>query len=142
MANFTEQIAALTVATAVANGTVETQELNEIYGLAASLNLNLEELKSAVTKELQNPSSIEDAAKLATNSEEKTLLMEACILISVADNSLDVKEVEILTRVCTALNLSISKMILTIAAIAQNNRQIKVIGNESDFEQDEVIIED
>ncbi len=133
MANFTEQIAALTVATAVANGKIESTELNEIYGLASKLNLNADELKAAVTKEMQNPSSIEDAAKSATSIEEKTLLMEASILISAIDNSLDVKEVEVLTKVCNALGLSISKMILMIAAVAQNNPQIKVIGKDSDF---------
>lgn len=133
MANFTEQIAALTVATAVANGKIESTELNEIYGLASKLNLNADELKAAVTKEMQNPSSIEDAAKSAASIEEKTLLMEASILISAIDNSLDVKEVEVLTKVCNALGLSISKMILMIAAVAQNNPQIKVIGKDSDF---------
>lgn len=133
MANFTEQIAALTVATAVANGKIESTELDEIYGLASKLNLNADELKAAVTKEMQNPSSIEDAAKSATSIEEKTLLMEASILISAIDNSLDVKEVEVLTKVCNVLGLSISKMILMIAAVAQNNPQIKVIGKDSDF---------
>ncbi|MCQ2192838.1 MAG: TerB family tellurite resistance protein [Paludibacteraceae bacterium] len=142
MANFTEQIAALTVATAVANGKIETEELTEIYGLADSLELDANELKTAVAKEMQNPSSIEAAAKLATDAEEKSLLLEACILIAVADNSLDLKEVEVLTKVCEALGLSQSKMALTLAAIAQNNRQIKIVGNDSDFDGDEMIFED
>ena len=91
---------------------------------------------------MQNPSSIEAAAKLATDAEEKSLLLEACILIAVADNSLDLKEVEVLTKVCEALGLSQSKMALTLAAIAQNNRQIKIVGNDSDFDGDEMIFED
>lgn len=142
MANLIEQIAALTVATATANGKIETEELNEIYGLAESLHLDSDELKTAVVKVIQNPLSIEDAAKLVDNIEDKTILMEACILVAVADNNLDIKEVEVLSRVCQALGLSNNKMTLTLAAIAQNNRHIKIVGNDSDFEKDEIIIED
>ncbi len=143
MANFTEQVATLTVATALANGKIEVEELDAIYSLADSLEIiDKNELKNAVAQKMQNPSSIEEAASLATNEEEKELLLEACILVSVADNSLDSNEVNVLIKVCQALGLSQSKMILALASIAQNNRDIKITGNDSNFDEDEIIIED
>lgn len=142
MANFTEQFAALTIATANANGKIVDEEIKQIYSLADGLDINLAELKAAVEKEIKNPSTIEDAAKMVINADDKTVIMESCVIVAVADNCLDVKEVNVLTKVCNALNLSVDKMVLAIASVAQNNRNIKIAGNDSDFDKDEIIIDD
>lgn len=139
--NFLEQFAALTVATVKADREVAQVELDTIATLAEGLELDSAAVKAAVEKELKANNSIDSIAKTVGSQEDKELLLQSCIIVALADNKLQLKEVELLTQVCSALGLSQSTLLLSVAAVCQNNRAIQIEGNDSTFE-DEIIIED
>lgn len=139
--NFLEQFAALTVATVKADREVAQVELDTIATLAEGLELDSAAVKAAVEKELKANNSIGSIAKTVGSQEDKELLLQSCIIVALADNKLQLKEVELLTQVCSALGLSQSTLLLSVAAVCQNNRAIQIEGNDSTFE-DEIIIED
>ena len=53
-----------------------------------------------------------------------------------ADKKLDTKEVSLLLEICRALDCNLAKMICTIAIFAQNDRDIKIEGNDADFTEE------
>lgn len=138
---FLEQFVALTVATVKADREVSQVELDTIDSLAEGLQLDANAVKSAVKSELQKNVSVEEVAKAVSSQEDKELLLQACTIVALADNKLQSQEVDLLLKVCSALGLSQSSLVLSVAAVCQNNRAIQIEGNDSTFE-DEIIIED
>ena len=64
-------------------------------------------------------------------SENKLVIMQACILVALADNKLKMQEVEFLNKINSALGLPQSAFVLAIASVCQNNPQIQIEGNET-----------
>lgn len=139
--NFVEQFAALTVATVKADRQISPVELDTISRLAEELDLKAEEVSAAVNAELSKNTSAEEVAKQVSNVEDKNLLLESCIVVALADNVLQEKEVDLLSKLTSALGLPQSKLVLTIAAVCQNNRAIKIDGNDAEF-LDEILLDD
>lgn len=143
MANFTEQFVALTIATLKADGKERLDELGAILALAEGLELDKDEVENLIRQETQNTKrDLIEVAKSVTDMHDKEALMEACTIVALSDNELAEKEVDLLTTICNALGLSTSKMVLAIASVAQNNRDIKIAGNNNNFAEDEIIVED
>lgn len=140
--NFTQQFVAMTMAALRADGMMESVEMDAIKRMAADLELNPAEVDKAILDEIKNNSDLDEVAKSVTDYNEACLIMEACIQVVLADDVLEEKEVSLLLRLSQALNLPTERMVLALAAIAQNDRNIRIKGNDSDFEADEIIEEE
>lgn len=140
--NFTQQFVAMTMAALRADGMMESVEMDAIKRMAADLELNPAEVDKAILDEIKNNSDFDEVAKSVTDYNEACLIMEACIQVVLADDVLEEKEVSLLLRLSQALNLPTERMVLALAAIAQNDRNIRIKGNDSDFEADEIIEEE
>lgn len=139
--NFQEQFVALTALTVKADREISQCEIDTIIMLAEGLKLNVDEVKKSIQSNLYQNSSVESIARTVA-TEDKLVMLESCIIVALADNKLQVKEVEFLTKLNNALGLPQTAFVLSIASVCQNNRQIKIEGNDSDFDKDEVVIED
>lgn len=137
--NFTQQFVAMTMAALRADGMMESVEMDAIKRMAADLELNPAEVDKAILDEIKNNSDFDEVARSVTDYNEACLIMEACIQVVLADDVLEEKEVSLLLRLSQALNLPTERMVLALAAIAQNDRNIRIKGNDSDFEADEII---
>lgn len=137
--NFTQQFVAMTMAALRADGMMESVEMDAIKRMAADLELNPAEVDKAILDEIKNNSDFDEVAKSVTDYNEACLIMEACIQVVLADDVLEEKEVSLLLRLSQVLNLPTERMVLALAAIAQNDRNIRIKGNDSDFEADEII---
>lgn len=137
--NFTQQFVAMTMAALRADGMMESVEMDAIKRMAADLELNPAEVDKAILDEIKNNSDLDEVAKSVTDYNEACLIMEACIQVVLADDVLEEKEVSLLLRLSQVLNLPTERMVLALAAIAQNDRNIRIKGNDSDFEADEII---
>lgn len=140
--NFTQQFVAMTMAALRADGMMESVEMDAIKRMAADLELNPAEVDKAILEEIKNNSDFDEVARSVTDYNEACLIMEACIQVVLADDVLEEKEVSLLLRLSQALNLPTERMVLALAAIAQNDRNIRIKGNDSDFEADEIIEEE
>ena len=140
--NFTQQFVAMTMAALRADGMMESVEMDAIKRMAADLELNPAEVDKAILDEIKNNSDFDEVARSVTDYNEACLIMEACIQVVLADDVLEEKEVSLLLRLSQALNLPTERMVLALAAIAQNDRNIRIKGNDSDFEADEIIEEE
>lgn len=138
---FVQQFVALTVATVKADREVKQAELDAVMQLAEGLNLDAAEVKSLIDAELSKNTSVVDIAKTVGNDTDKEVLFQSCVIVALADNDLCAKEVDLLSDICSAMSLPQSLLVLSVAAVCQNNRQIKIEGNESDFDQDELIVD-
>ncbi len=137
--NFTQQFVAMTMAALRADGMMESVEMDAIKRMAADLELNPAEVDKAILDEIKNNSDFDEVARSVTDYNEACLIMEACIQVVLADDVLEEKEVSLLLRLSQVLNLPTERMVLALAAIAQNDRNIRIKGNDSDFEADEII---
>lgn len=140
--NFTQQFVAMTMAALRADGMMESVEMDAIKRMAADLELNPAEVDKAIWDEIKNNSDFDEVARSVTDYNEACLIMEACIQVVLADDVLEEKEVSLLLRLSQVLNLPTERMVLALAAIAQNDRNIRIKGNDSDFEADEIIEEE
>lgn len=140
--NFTQQFVAMTMAALRADGMMESVEMDAIKRMAADLELNPAEVDKAILDEIKNNSDFDEVARSVTDYNEACLIMEACIQVVLADDVLEEKEVSLLLRLSQVLNLPTERMVLALAAIAQNDRNIRIKGNDSDFEADEIIEEE
>lgn len=140
--NFTQQFVAMTLAALRADGMMESVEMDAIKRMAADLELNPAEVDKAILDEIKNNSDFDEVARSVTDYNEACLIMEACIQVVLADDVLEEKEVSLLLRLSQVLNLPTERMVLALAAIAQNDRNIRIKGNDSDFEADEIIEEE
>lgn len=138
---FTKQFVALTMATLRADGIIEQVELDTIRQQAADLELDPAEVDKAIDEEnrIQEGIDIEKYIKeigaTVENLGDKHCIMDGCILVALADQILKESEVKVLRFVSEALGVSIDRMILDIAIIAQNDRSIKIEGSDSNFDE-------
>lgn len=146
MSNFNRQLVALTLATLRADGKVDAAEIEAIKKVATDLGCSETETTKYLLEEnekqlVQSPDIkkyIAEVGKSVENNEDKQLIMEACILVALADKELTTKEVAVLLMICEALNSPLDRMVCDIAIVAQNDREIKIEGSDADFSEEYV----
>lgn len=126
--DFLDQFVALTLATVKADRDVSQKEIDTIVMLAQGLNMDLEKVKKAIESKMYQHDSAESIARTVA-AENKLVVIQSCIIVSLADEKLQIKEIEFLNKLNNALGLPQSTLILAIASICQNNPQIKIEGN-------------
>lgn len=145
MSNFNRQLVALTLATLRADGKVDAAEIEVIKKVAADLECSAEETTKLLLEENEKQAKcadlrayIAEVGKTVENYDDKQLIMEACILVALADKELTTKEVAVLLMICEALNSPLDRMVCDIAIVAQNDREIKIEGSDADFSEEYV----
>jgi uncharacterized tellurite resistance protein B-like protein len=149
MGNFNQQLVALTIATLRADGKMETAEVEVIKRVAKDLECDDIEITQLLMQENEKQSKCNDirayiaeVGKTVDNSDDKQLIMEACIQVALADKVLDTKEVAVLLMLCRALDCGLERLICDIAIFAQNDREIKIEGSNADFTEEKIEEED
>ena len=128
--DFLEQFVTLTVATVKADREMSQKEIDTIVLLAEGLKLDTEAVaKARKTKMYQHDSA--EAIARSVAAENKLVIMQACILVALADNKLKMQEVEFLNKINAAFGLPQAAFVLAIASVCQNNPQIEIEGNET-----------
>lgn len=146
MPNFNQQLVALTLATLRADGKVDAAEIEVIKQVADDLECSADETTKLLLEENEKQAKcadlrayIAEVGKTVENHDDKQLIMEACTQVALADKELATKEAEILVMVCNALGGNIARMICDIATVAQIDRDIKIEGNDANYDEDEVV---
>ncbi len=132
--DFLEQFVTLTVATVKADRDMSQKEIDTIVLLAEGLKLDTEAVAKTIKTKMYQHDSAEAIAR-SVASENKLVIMQACILVALADNKLKMQEVEFLNKINSALGLPQSAFVLAIASVCQNNPQIQIEGNETNPEK-------
>lgn len=132
--DFLEQFVTLTVATVKADRDMSQKEIDTIVLLAEGLKLDTEAVAKTIKTKMYQHDSAEAIAR-SVASENKLVIMQACILVALADNKLKMQEVEFLNKINSALGLPQSAFVLAIASVCQNNPQIQIEGNEPNPEK-------
>ncbi len=128
--DFLEQFVTLTVATVKADREMSQKEIDTIVLLAEGLKLDTEAVAKAIKTKMYQHDSAEAIAR-SVAAENKLVIMQACILVALADNKLKMKEVEFLNKINAAFGLPQAAFVLAIASVCQNNPQIEIEGNET-----------
>lgn len=135
MSNFTEQFVALTMATLKADGRALRDEIGAIKALAERFNLNAPEVEKLIHLEAQkkdvDPIAV---AKNVSEQADKILLLEASAVVALSDRNLDEKEVDLLLAISNALGLPMSKFVLSIARVVQDDPNIQIAGKFRKYE--------
>lgn len=132
---FTEQYVALMMAILNADGRQAPEEIAKVREMAADLGLDMAEVERLMAAESQQ---IEKVAKSVNNAADAELLMESCVLVALGDKKLESREVEMLLDIAGWMKLKPTKAVLTIAAIAQNDRSILIEGNGALHDEDTI----
>lgn len=127
---FIDQFVALTSATVKADRDLDQKEIDTILMLAQSFKLDTEAVAKALETKLYQQDNPEYIAR-TVEADNKLVLMQCCILVALADNKLNLKEVEFLNKINNAMGLPTSTFVLAIASICQNNPNIQIEGNET-----------
>lgn len=127
---FIDQFVALTSATVKADRDLNQKEIDTILMLAQSFKLDTEAVAKALETKLYQQDNPEYIAR-TVEADNKLVLMQCCILVALADNKLNLKEVEFLNKINNAMGLPTSTFVLAIASICQNNPNIQIEGNET-----------
>ncbi len=127
---FVDQFVALTSATVKADRDLDQKEIDTILMLAQSFKLDTEAVAKALETKLYQQDNPEYIAR-TVEADNKLVLMQCCILVALADNKLNLKEVEFLNKINNAMGLPTSTFVLAIASICQNNPNIQIEGNET-----------
>ncbi len=127
---FIDQFVALTTATVKADRDLNQKEIDTILMLAQSFKLDTEAVAKALETKLYQQDNPEYIAR-TVEADNKLVLMQCCILVALADNKLNLKEVEFLNKINNAMGLPTSTFVLAIASICQNNPNIQIEGNEA-----------
>ena len=128
--DFLEQFVTLTVATVKADREMSQKEIDTIVLLAEGLKLDAEAVAKAIKTKMYQHDSAEAIAR-SVAAENKLVIMQACILVALADNKLKMQEVEFLNKINAAFGLPQAAFVLAIASVCQNNPHIEIEGNET-----------
>jgi hypothetical protein len=75
-------------------------------------------------------------------AEDAEIIMQACVAVVLADKNVAEKEVALLLEIAQMLKLNTAKVVLAIATFAQNDRSIKIEGNDTPDMEDEVDLDE
>lgn len=139
--NFTEQLVAMCVAVLKADGKNKAEEFETIRAIAQDLELDMNEVEACIANELNATRELLCVAA-EVKAEDAEIIMHACVAVVLADKNVAEKEVALLLEIAQMLKLNTAKVVLAIATFAQNDRSIKIEGNDTPDMEDEVEVEE
>ena len=139
--NFTEQLVAMCVAVLKADGKNKAEEFETIRAIAQDLELDMNEVEACIANELNTTRELSCVAA-EVKAEDAEIIMQACVAVVLADKNVAEKEVALLLEIAQMLKLNTAKVVLAIATFAQNDRSIKIEGNDTPDMEDEVEVEE
>lgn len=139
--NFTEQLVAMCVAVLKADGKNKAEEFETIRAIAQDLELDMNEVEACIANELNSTRELSVVAA-EVKDEDAEIILQACVAVILSDKNVAEKEVALLLEIAQMLKLSPAKAALAIAIFAQNDRSIKIEGNDTLDMEDEVEVEE
>ena len=139
--NFTEHLVAMCVAVLKADGKNKAEEFETIRAIAQDLELDMNEVEACIANELNSTRELSVVAA-EVKDEDAEIILQACVAVILSDKNVAEKEVALLLEIAQMLKLSPAKAALAIAIFAQNDRSIKIEGNDTLDMEDEVEVEE
>ena len=139
--NFTEQLVAMCVAVLKADGKNKAEEFETIRAIAQDLELDMNEVEACIANELNSTRELSVVAA-EVKDEDAEIILQACVAVILSDKNVAEKEVALLLEIAQMLKLNTAKVVLAIAIFAQNDRSIKIEGNDTLDMEDEVEVEE
>jgi tellurite resistance protein len=129
------------VAVLKADGKNKAEEFETIRAIAQDLELDMNEVEACIANELNATRELSCVAA-EVKAEDAEIIMQACVAVVLADKNVAEKEVALLLEIAQMLKLNTAKVVLAIATFAQNDRSIKIEGNDTPDMEDEVEVEE
>ena len=139
--NFTEQLVAMCVAVLKADGKNKAAEFEPIRAIAQDLELDMNEVEACIANELNATRELSCVAA-EVKAEDAEIIMQACVAVVLADKNVAEKEVALLLEIAQMLKLNPAKAVLAIATFAQNDRSIKIEGNDTPDMEDVIDLDE
>lgn len=139
--NFTEQLVAMCVAVLKADGKNKAEEFETIRAIAQDLELDMNEVEACIANELNATRELSFVAA-EVKAEDAEIIMQACVAVVLADKNVAEKEVALLLEIAQMLKLNPAKAVLAIATFAQNDRSIKIEGNDTPDMEDVIDLDE
>ena len=139
--NFTEQLVAMCVAVLKADGKNKAEEFETIRAIAQDLELDMNEVEACIANELNATRELSCVAA-EVKAEVAEIIMQACVAVVLADKNVVEKEVALLLEIAQMLKLNPAKAALAIAIFAQNDRSIKIEGNDTPDMEDVIDLDE
>ena len=139
--NFTEQLVAMCVAVLKADGKNKAEEFETIRAIAQDLELDINEVGACIVNELNATRELSCVAA-EVKAEDAEIIMQACVAVVLADKNVAEKEVALLLEIAQMLKLNTAKVVLAIATFAQNDRSIKIEGNDTPDMEDVIDLDE
>lgn len=139
--NFTEQLVAMCVAVLKADGKNKAEEFETIRAIAQDLELDMNEVEACISNELNATRELSCVAA-EVKAEDAEIIMQACVAVVLADKNVAEKEVALLLEIAQMLKLNPAKAVLAIATFAQNDRSIKIEGNDTPDMEDVIDLDE
>ena len=139
--NFTEQLVAMCVAVLKADGKNKAEEFETIRAIAQDLELDMNEVEACIANELNATRELSCVAA-EVKAEDAEIIIQACVAVVLADKNVAEKEVALLLEIAQMLKLNPAKAVLAIATFAQNDRSIKIEGNDTPDMEDVIDLDE
>ena len=139
--NFTEQLVAMCIAVLKADGKNKAEEFETIRAIAQDLELDMNEVEACIANELNATRELSCVAA-EVKAEDAEIIMQACVAVVLADKNVAEKEVALLLEIAQMLKLNPAKVVLAIATFAQNDRSIKIEGNDTPDMEDVIDLDE
>ena len=139
--NFTEQLVAMCVAVLKADGKNKAEEFETIRAIAQDLELDMNEVEACIANELNATRELLCVAA-EVKAEDAEIIIQACVAVVLADKNVAEKEVALLLEIAQMLKLNPAKAALAIAIFAQNDRSIKIEGNDTPDMEDVIDLDE
>ena len=139
--NFTEQLVAMCVAVLKADGKNKAEEFETIRAIAQDLELDMNEVEACIANELNSTRELSVIAA-EVKDEDAEIILQACVAVILSDKNVAEKEVALLLEIAQMLKLSPAKAALAIAIFAQNDRSIKIEGNDTPDMEDVIDLDE
>lgn len=139
--NFTEQLVAMCVAVLKADGKNKAEEFETIRAMAHDLELDMNEVEVCIANELNATRELSGVAT-EVKEDDAEIILQACVAVVLADKNVAEKEVALLLEIAQMLKLNPAKAALAIAIFAQNDRSIKIEGNDTPDMEDVIDLDE
>ena len=139
--NFTEQLVAMCVAVLKADGKNKAEEFETIRAIAHDLELDMNEVEACIANELNATRELSGVAT-EVKEDDAEIILQACVAVILSDKNVAEKEVALLLEIAQMLKLNPAKAVLAIATFAQNDRSIKIEGNDTHDMEDVIDLDE
>ena len=139
--NFTEQLVAMCVAVLKADGKNKAEEFETIRAIAHDLELDMNEVEACIANELNATRELSGVAA-EVKDDDAEIILQACVAVILSDKNVAEKEVALLLEIAQMLKLNPAKAALAIAIFAQNDRSIKIEGNDTPDMEDVIDLDE